>query len=231
MSERLNCIIVDDDPISIKITEQLVEQTGALDLVGKYDSALKAFDVIRNGGIDVIFLDIEMPEMSGIQLLDSLDTKPQVVLVTSKEEYALNAFDLEVTDYLLKPISAPRFLKALNKIRNKHKDLPADTEKDSIFIKVDSNLVNFPFKKIHYIEAFGDYIKIHTPEKVYTVYSTMKSIESRLPTSEFMRIHRSYLIRLDSIEHIGLSEVVILNKNIPVSNTYKQNLMNRINTL
>jgi len=234
MTKNLNCIIVDDDGMSLKILQTLVERTEFLDLKGAFSSSVEAAHAIRRMKIDLIFLDIEMPDMTGLEFIKALDQKPQIIIVSSKDKYARDAFDYDVVDYLLKPIdNYPRFLKAVFKAKD---NIDTNTQlgkggNDNIFIKVDSLYVNFSLSDILWVEAYGDYVKIHTNQKTHTVYSTLKSIEGKLPSEDFVRIHRSYIVRMDKIKNIDLSNLQIEDHILPISNSYKPELMERIRTL
>ncbi len=226
----LNCIIVDDDLMSLKLIESLVGKTDSLKLFGSYDNAIDAEKVIRSNKIDLIFLDIEMPEMTGLELLGTLEKTPQIIIVSSKEKYALDSYNYDVTDYLIKPIeSYARFLRAVLKAQKK--TCKEREEGDTIFIKVDSMLLNFNLTEIHWVEAYGDYVKIHTKEKMFVVYSTLKTMVKKLPSVDFVRVHRSFIVRLDKIKNIDQNTVLIDEKVIPISNSYKSAFYEKINTL
>lgn len=229
----VNCIVIDDDLVSIEVVSELIKRTDYLNLIDTFTNPVSASALLSSGQVDLIFLDVEMPEMSGLDLIKSLDKKPQIILVSSKEQYALDAFELQVTDYLLKPLTNyPRFLKAVMKAKEVIDRVEAErSDSKGIFLKVDSLLVNFNLSDINFIEAYGDYVKVHTDSKVYTIYATLKGVESKLPKTEFIRIHRSYIVRIDKIQNIDNSNIQVLNEVIPVSNTYKPQLMERINTL
>jgi len=233
MSRKFSCIVIDDDPMSLKIMELLIQKTDFLELKGLYNSSLEGASALAEEQVDIIFLDIEMPEMSGLELLKSFDIHPEIILISSNESYALEAFEYEVTDYLLKPIDDyARFLKAVIKARkrmeDKAKTMIESENQDNVFIKVDSLLVNFNLKEVLWVEAYGDYVKIFTDEKYYVVYSTMKSILEKLPEKDFIRVHRSYIIRLDKVKNIDLTNLQIEKKIIPISNSYKSTLMERV---
>ena len=238
MKEKLDCIIVDDDEMSLAILESLINKTGFLNLKEKFTSAIDAANYLRNKVIDVVYLDVEMPEMTGLELLSTLERKPQVILTTSNSKYALDAFDYDVTDYLLKPIeNYARFLKASNKAKdNSMKGIGILPNQNAalerfMFVKVDSLLVKIDYDTLLWVEAYGDYVKIYTEQKMYLVYTTLRAVEQELPITEFMRVHRSYIIRLDKIENIDQGNLQIRDKIIPISNTYKPKLMERIHTL
>ncbi|MEO1052499.1 MAG: LytTR family DNA-binding domain-containing protein [Bacteroidota bacterium] len=235
MAGNIKCIIVDDDEMSIKILEALVRKTDVLDLQGSFTNSIEAASKLRDQEVDLIFLDMEMPNMSGLDLIKTLDRKPQIIIISSREKYAIDAFAYDVTDYLLKPLmDYSRFLKAVLKVKdNLTKEAATkDNSNSSVFIKVDSVLVNFDLTSILWVEAYGDYIKICTEDgKNHVVYSTLKNIEDKLPADDFIRIHRSYIVRLDKIKNIDLTNLQVKDKILPISNTYKNNLLKRIKTL
>jgi DNA-binding LytR/AlgR family response regulator len=230
MYKTLKCVVIDDDQVSLKVVEALIKQTDFLSLQKSFSDAVSALSYLSKEPTDLLFCDIEMPKMSGLELVKSLVNSPQVILIGSKEKYALESYDYEVVDYLLKPIdSYARFLQAANKAKAKYEE--SNDNQKNIFIKVDSLLINFDYSDILWVEAYGDYVKIKTEEKVHTVYSTLKAIEDKLPRNEFVRVHRSYIVRIDKIKNIDLHNLQISNKIIPISNSYKANLMESINRL
>ncbi len=231
----IRCMIVDDEEMSRQILLKFVEQTEFLECVGSYSNAIEASNILRKDPVDVIFLDVEMPEMSGLDLIKTLVSRPQIILTTSKEKYAVEAFEQEVTDYIVKPINYARFVKAATKVKDKLDSEGANTiteENDnSLFIKVDSRYVKLDKHEINYIEALRDYVVINTDKKKYTVFSTMKGIEKNLPSKEFARVHRSFIIRIDKILDIEDNNLVINNKIIPIGPSYKSELMKRLNII
>lgn len=225
----MRCLVVDDDELSRAVIEHFIAQHGALTLVASCESAIEAANVIRQEAIDLIFLDIEMPGMSGIELIRSMEQRPQVVLVTAKEDYAIEAFDIDVTDYLLKPVTYARFLKAVQRSQRQARQVPeTKPEDDYVFIKADSRLVKLHLKSIQWIGAQGDYMMIHTQDQAYLVHGTMKSMEKKLPSSAFARVHRSYIVRIDQIEDIEDTTIVINRKVIPIGGSYKTALLKRL---
>lgn len=229
----MNCIVVDDDEFSLKATVHCVERTDFLTLSGVFTNPVEAIMFIReNKDIDLIFLDIEMPEMTGLDFIRTLTDIPQIILVTGNKEYAVEAFDYDITDFLLKPVDYARFLKAALKakeIKDGVKISQRNTE--DLFIKRDSQLVRINSREIIWIEAMADYVTIHTTSAKYTILSTMKSIESRLPADDFARIHRSFIIRLDRIKVIDDTIVFVEDKSFPISRTHRENLFNKLNLL
>ncbi|MCS6904778.1 MAG: LytTR family DNA-binding domain-containing protein [Bacteroidia bacterium] len=230
-NSQIRCIIIDDDEISRTIIEKYIEKTEILELVGSYESAEEGLAPILNHEADLIFLDIEMPQMTGIELIKSLIVKPYIVLITAQKEYALEAFDLDVTDYLLKPFDYPRFLKAVGKVKELI-DIEAQAKnKSDIFVKHQSRYIKIPTHELLWIEAIGDYVELHTAHKKYIVHTTMKAIEKKLPANEFLRVHRSYIVRLDAISEIEDNTLVIEKKLIPIGKSYRNQLMKNLNLL
>lgn len=226
----MNCLIVDDEEMSRDVIRKCAERTDFLNVVGVCESAIEAKKIVEKTPVDVIFLDIEMPEMSGMDLLRNFPEIPQVVFISSKSEYAAEAFDYDVTDYIVKPVDYARFLKAAEKSREISENIQKQGA-DHVFIKKDSRLVRVDFKDIHWVEALADYVNIYTPSERHTVLSTMKSIEAKLPSNEFMRIHRSYIVRLDQIKEIEDNTVVLNDKAIPISRSKKEEFISKMNTL
>lgn len=230
MKEKLNCIVVDDDVMSLKIIDALIKKTEFLHVKGLYENPVHAMEALQKLGIDLIFLDVEMPDINGLELISTLKDPPQIILISYNRTYALDAFQYDVTDYLLKPISYDRFLKAARKaLTNIYKSQPQENaEVHNIFVKIDSLLVNFDVNDIYWLEAFGDYVKIRSGKEIHTVYTTMKALEEKLPHQEFVRIHRSYIVRIDKIKNISATNLQVLNRIFPIGNSYKKELMDRI---
>ncbi len=231
----MNCIIIDDDLMSRKIVEEYVERTDQLHLISSFENAVDAINAFNpEQDIDLIFLDIEMPEMSGIDFLETLQNPPQIIIISSKDKYALDAFNYDVTDYLLKPITYSRFFKAINKanVRFKNKVDPRDNE---IFIKKNSALVRLKYEDILWVEALENYVIFNTFNDRYTIHFTMKAIEQKLPSNRFSRVHRSYIVNTSSINVIEDNSVIIKTKegpkSIPIGKSYKDKLMGDINLM
>lgn len=230
----MKCLVVDDDALSREIVEDLVKANPSLELVGSCDSAMQAFNYLQENEVDIIFLDVEMPEMSGIELIKNIDVLPQVVLITSHTEYALESYEYNVTDFIAKPIQPARFLKAIEKVKKNmqtEETFGTSSNSDTIFIKTDSRLVQIDRSNILFIEALGNYVNVYTNGGRYTILSTMKEIETKLTAPDFTRVHRSYIVRLDKIEVIEDNYIVINEKQINIGKVYKESLHKQLNLL
>lgn len=232
----MNCIIIDDDVISRRVVEEFVNRTDFLELKYSFENAVEAIkksDIFKDE-IDLIFLDIEMPEMDGIDFLNTLSNLPQVIIISSKEKYAINAFDYDVTDYLLKPINYSRFFKAVTKAR-KIDESKSKKKVNEIYVKKSSALVRLKFEDILYVEALENYVIIAVFNEKFTIHFTMKSIENQLPVDVFKRVHRSFIININKIERIEDNSVIIKSnegtKSIPIGKAYKEKFMSEINLM
>lgn len=233
----MNCIIIDDDEMSRRVVEEYINRTDFLDLTYSFSGAIEAINYLKQGeDVHVIFLDIEMPEMSGIEFMNTLTHTPQVIIISSKEKYALQAFEYSVTDYLLKPITYARFFKAASKsyeVFNKGRSL-TDGDKE-IFIKKNSSLVRIKYNDILWVEALENYVVINTLTEKFTIHFTMKSIENQLPLSKFKRVHRSFIVNVSRIASIEDNSVVIKmnegRKIIPIGKSYREKLLREINLM
>ena len=230
---QMNCIIVDDDRASRMVVAKCIERTDSLELVGEYDNAIEAINAIKKEKIDLIFLDIEMPEMSGMEFIESVKDLPQVIFITSKTDYAADAFNYNVTDYIVKPINYARFTKAIEKAESIVDSIQVPTEKGSthLFVKTGTTYVRLDLDNIVWIEALGDYVNIYTNDSRHTILSTMKTLEAKLPPNQFVRIHRSYIVSLSKINEIEDNTASLGDKVLPVSRHYKENLMQRLELL
>lgn len=228
----MTCIIVDDDVVSTAMLEGFIKQTGLLNIVGQFQSAPEAVQFLLHSPVDLIFLDVEMPGMSGLELLQGLKNRPEVIMISGHLQYAVNAFDHSVADFILKPFNNfPRFLFAVQKVVERKKKLMADTSQETIYVRVDSVLVKVEMKDICWIEAFGDYMKFQTIGKLLTVHGTLKSLSSRLPSRYFVRVHRSFIINLLFLSNIDSTNVEVKGRIIPVSETYREALLAHLNII
>lgn len=235
----MNCIIVDDDNFSVRIIEEFVNQTEGLALLATFTNAIDSVNWLNNSEkepVHLIFLDIEMPEMSGIEFLRALNVIPQVIIYSSQEKYALESYEYDVTDYLLKPVTYARFIKAVNRARERfeRKENPVK-QSTEIFIKNNSSLVRVKYDDILWIEALENYVVVNTFKEKYTIHFTMKSISDKMPSERFMRIHRSYIVNFSKISAIEDNSVIIRtesgNRVIPIGKSYKDKLLNDINLI
>jgi len=223
---KIKCIIIDDEPLAIKIIENYLVEFQNFELVATFNSPIPSIETLKKEDIDVIFLDINMSKMNGLEFVKTLEIKPNIVITTAYREYAVESYDLDVLDYLVKPIPFNRFLKAINKItqqvyleRGEKKE--EDSSLDShIFLKVDKKLVKINFNDILYIESLKDYIKIFTSIGDYLVHSSLTGITEELPKNNFIRIHRSYTIAIDKVISIEGNLVEIESKRIPIGRKY-----------
>ena len=228
--ERMKCVVVDDENMGRKLLEENVNQIPFLELVASCKNAFEAMEVLQMQDVDLIFLDIQMPGMTGLQFLESLTTKPMVIFVTAYQQYALDGFNLDVIDYVLKPISFERFLKASHKALDYYKSKqllhkPAEAPKlEFIFIHADYSLMKIMLEDILYIEGLKDYIKIHLRTQKFPVVCrmTMKAIEEKLPSSDFVRVHKSFIVSLRKMESIRSQKIKIGENHIPISESYSE---------
>ena len=223
----LKCAIVDDSTLQRLSILRLIENHPSLDLVAEYNNAIEAKIGIATTEIDLVFLDIEMPILSGFDLLDDLTLKPQIIFVTGKTKYAFKAFDYDAVDYLRKPISKDRFLNAVHKAVNNYKLKNDDGFDDEDFIFVKSNLKKRKvfLNELKYIEALGDYVKLVTQNDSLVVLSTMKAFEALLPEDRFLRIHKSYIVNLDKVERYNSKVIELENQQLPLSRNRKTQLV------
>lgn len=234
----MNCILVDDDEMSRKLVEDYASRVEFIKLTRSFSNPIEALSFIQNQSEEVhlVFLDIEMPEMTGLELLDTSAVKPQVVIISSKEKYALKAFDYSVTDYLLKPITFPRFFKAVSRAYERYNQLrsPFDDDRE-IFIKKNNSLVRVRYGDILWIEAMENYVIVVTNHERFTIHLTMKSIENQLPSIRFKRVHRSFIVNVGKIDTIEDNVISIRSndgrKTIPIGKSYRESLINELNLI
>jgi len=228
---KLSCVVVDDSTIHRITVAKLVNEHPELNLVGDFSNAQEARNCIMTKPVDLLFLDIEMPVQTGFDLLDGLRTRPQIIFVSSKSDYALKAFDYAAVDYLQKPVNKERFNKAVQKAIEMHTMKKDGAEEEGEFIFVKSNLKNFKvyITKIKWIEAFGDYVKINTEDDTHLVLSTMKAFENELPPDKFLRVHKSFIINIDKVQRFNSKFAEIGKTQIPLSRNKKEDLANALN--
>ncbi|MCD4792937.1 MAG: LytTR family DNA-binding domain-containing protein [Bacteroidales bacterium] len=223
---KLKCLIIDDEPLAHEVLEGYIAKVNQLEIAGHCYSAVEAVNFINQTKVDVLFLDINMPELSGIEMLETLSYSPKVILTTAYSEFALEGFEQGVVDYLMKPIRFSRFLKAVNRIitlpkGNADKDIVSN-KVNFIEVKDGSLKTKIRYDDIQYIQAYGNYLKVFTKEKMYMISDTMKKYETILPNAVFIRIHKSYLINKNKIEKMLRNKIIINSKELPVGNSYKR---------
>lgn len=231
----INCVIVDDEPVARKVIESFVEKIPNLTLVKSCKNAMEAFEILNTQHIDLFFLDINMPDVSGLSLAKTINKKSKIIFTTAYREYAVDGFNLQAVDYLLKPIALDRFLQAVNKFFETKIIIQKDVEENLIknnfiFVRSERKMVKVVFNEILYIESLSDYIKIYTKKnKVLVTRETISNLEVKLPSHQFLRIHRSYIINLNKTDSYT-NELVEIDKNaIPISRTYKENVLKKLN--
>ena len=228
----LRCIAIDDEELALELLEDNISKVDYLHLIGKFNNPLKAIQVLQEQSVDLVFLDIQMPGISGLQLIKSIPNKPMFILVTAYEKFALEGYDLNVVDYLVKPVSLDRFIKACNKALELHslkkqvKETPDQTLPDHFFVNVDYSLLKILRSDIMYIEGLKDYVKIHlkSTSKPVVPRITMKGLEELLPASQFIRIHKSFIVSVNSITAVRKNSVYLDKLQLPVSENYRDSL-------
>ena len=227
---KMRCIIVDDEPVARKILEEFVEQVPFLECIGQFGNALKAEDFLKSNKADIIFLDIEMPKMSGLQYLQQATVRPLVILTTAFPEYALEGYEWDIIDYLLKPIAFKRFEKAVQKAREyaQLKDTNTLSSPPYLFIRSDKRIEKVELQDILYIESAGNYVFLHTETKKIMAYLTLKSIEAQLPRADFIKVHQSFLVCFSKIDAIEGNTIKIKGKTVPISRNYRDTVMDLV---
>jgi two-component system LytT family response regulator len=229
---EMYCIAVDDEPLALEIIVDYISKVPFLKLLRTFDNAIDSIEFIRNNRVDLMFLDVQMEELTGIQLMHALKKRPQVIITTAHDSYAIEGFELDAADYLLKPISFERFVKSVDKVYNKIKQGSGESNgsitisnplESFIFIKTENRLQKVAFSDILYIEGQGDYLKVVTTSAKIMTLQNFKKFESTLPSDNFIRVHKSYLVAINKIESISKNRIKIGNILIPVSDSYKNN--------
>ena len=231
----LNCIIIDDEPLAIDLIEDYINNIPFLNLIDKFQNPIEAINSINPEKVDLIFLDIEMPGISGIDFMESLEFNPMVIFISAYQQYAIEGFNLNVIDYLLKPVEFSRFLKASNKAKNQQeiKNSEASKNKSFLFVNSEYSIVKVFLSDIVYIEGLKDYVKIHTANssKALITKISLKKIEESLNSNQFIRIHKSYIVSLDKIQHIRNNKIHMTKAQLPLSLTYKDDFLNKISAI
>lgn len=233
MSDKIRCLIVDDEPVALDILENHLSKIGHIKILGRCRNATEAFNMINANETDLIFLDINMPGISGISFAKSINRNIKIIFTTAYREYAIEGFDLHAVDYLLKPISFDRLLDAVNNFQLNYSntvqtEFIKESSADFIFVKIDRKMHKIDFDKIVWIESLSDYLKIETTGETKVTRDTISGLEAKLPESEFIRIHRSFIVAINKIESYSNEEVIIQKKSLPISRTYKEEVLKRL---
>ena len=229
---NVNCIIIDDEPLARKGLKEYIADVDFLNLVGEFDNPLKAAEMIGRGEAQLLFLDIQMPKITGIEFFKALQHPPPVIFTTAYPQYALEGFEVNALDYLVKPVSFDRFFKAVLKAKEFYEIRDTNNKEanatEYFFIKADNKLVKILFDEVLYVEALQNYVTIHTTAKKYMTYLTFKSVESYLPADKFLKVHKSYIVAASKIDTIEGNDIRIGQQHIPISRNQKDEVMDKL---
>jgi DNA-binding LytR/AlgR family response regulator len=223
----IDCIIVEDEPLAMERTKNFIAKIPELHLKASFENAIDAMSYLGENEIDLIFLDIKMDEISGIQFLESVKVNAEVVITTAYDEYALKGYDLNVTDYLLKPFTLDRFIQSIEKVKHKISDKTA-SDLEFVFIKTENRLEKINIDEVLYVEGMGDYRRIHCSDKKIMTLQTYSELEELFPKTKIVRVHKSYMVALDKIDSIERSRIRIQDEIIPISDTYRESFFSLI---
>ncbi|MBN1187373.1 MAG: response regulator transcription factor [Bacteroidales bacterium] len=218
---KINCIVIEDEPLALKKIMEFIEQVDYLNLLKGFDNAVDAIGYLKENIVDLIFLDIRMKKLSGIQFLKSLQNKPNVIITSAYDAYALKGYELNVADYLLKPFTFERFLISVDKVYNQLKEVKSDIRNDYIFVKTEYRIEKVMLKDILYIQGMRDYLQIHTSDRKIMTLQTFRNLLEVLPSNDFQRVHNSYIVAISKIENIERNRIRIGKELIPISDSYK----------
>lgn len=227
----LSCAIVEDLQVAADYLIRCCEKSGSVEVKGHFPNVEEALQFLNNNSVDLLFLDVEMPGATGFELLDRLAYSPKIILTTSKTEYAYNAFEYNVSDFLKKPFTYQRFLESLQKISGPEENNVSSTATDHIYIKCEGKLVRLNNDSILYIESMGDYVKFVTTDKKYVTHNTIKNLEEKVNKADFMKVHRSYIINVNKIDDIRENNLYIKGNEIPISKAHKSEVLSRLNII
>lgn len=230
---KIKCVLIDDEPLAIKVLQNYFKNFTDFEVIGTFNNSLEALDFINSTSVDAVFLDINMPMMTGFELISLIENKTKVIITTAFREFAAESYDLDVLDYLVKPIPLPRFIKCINKITTEYNlknNIKVETTKgDShIFIKVDKKMMKINIEEILFIEGMKEYIKVVTPDKTYITHKSLTSLSEELPADRFLRIHKSYVIALNKVKSIEGNRIQIQSYTIPIGRNYSKDVKNKI---
>lgn len=230
---KIKCVLIDDEPLAIKVLQNYFNNFADFEITATFNNALEALEFINNNTVDAVFLDINMPMMTGFELIRLIEYKTKIIITTAFREFAAESYDLDVLDYLLKPIPLPRFIKCIHKIeadfnlKNNIKIEPHKIE-PHIFIKVDKKMVKITIDEILFIEGMKEYIKVVTSDKTYITHKSLTSLSEELPADRFMRIHKSYTIAIDKVKSIEGNRIQILSYTLPIGRNYSKDVKSKI---
>jgi two-component system LytT family response regulator len=230
---KIKCVLIDDEPLAIKVLQNYFSNFTDFEVIGTFNNSLEALDFINSTPVDAVFLDINMPMMTGFELISLIENKTKVIITTAFREFAAESYDLDVLDYLVKPIPLPRFIKCINKITTEYNlknNIKVETTKgDShIFIKVDKKMMKINIEEILFVEGMKEYIKVVTPDKTYITHKSLTSLSEELPADRFLRIHKSYVIALNKVKSIEGNRIQIQSYTIPIGRNYSKEVKNKI---
>ncbi|MFH7018754.1 LytR/AlgR family response regulator transcription factor [Flavobacterium sp.] len=230
---KIKCVLIDDEPLAIKVLQNYFTNFTDFEVIGTFNNSLEALDFINSTPVDAVFLDINMPMMTGFELISLIENKTKVIITTAFREFAAESYDLDVLDYLVKPIPLPRFIKCINKITTeynlKNNIKVENTKGDShIFIKVDKKMMKINIEEILFVEGMKEYIKVVTPDKTYITHKSLTSLSEELPADRFLRIHKSYVIALNKVKSIEGNRIQIQSYTIPIGRNYSKEVKNKI---
>jgi DNA-binding LytR/AlgR family response regulator len=229
---NITCIIIDDEPLARKGLKEYVTDVDFLNLIDEFDNPLKAAELISRGEVQLLFLDIQMPKITGLDFFKTLQNAPPVIFTTAYPQYALEGFEVNALDYLVKPVSFDRFFKAVLKAKEFYEVRDTNRKEtessDYFFIKADNKLVKILFDEVLYVEALQNYVTIHTAARKYMTYLTFKSVEDYLPTDKFLKVHKSYIVAASKIDSIEGNDIRIGQQHIPISRNQKDEVMDKL---
>jgi DNA-binding LytR/AlgR family response regulator len=230
---KTRCLIIDDEPLAIKLIKTHLSKLDSFEVAGECSNALKAVEFLKREHIDLMFLDINMPEITGLDFLKSLPDPPYVIITTAYREYAIEGYDLDVIDFLLKPISFERFLKAINRYCNRtnpfHKNSKGQAnaaENEHVFIQDGKNIYKILYADLLYLEGFGEYVKVVTVSKTHLVRDSLSDFEQKLPADHFLRIHKSYIVNLEKITGYSSVHIMMKNNELPIGRIFREKVVN-----
>ncbi|QOG04641.1 LytTR family DNA-binding domain-containing protein [Flavobacterium sp. MDT1-60] len=230
---KIKCVLVDDEPLAIKVLQNYFNNFTDFEVIGTFNNSLEALDFINSTTVDAVFLDINMPMMTGFELISLIENKTKVIITTAFREFAAESYDLDVLDYLVKPIPLPRFIKCINKITTEYNlknniKVEATKGDSHIFIKVDKKMMKINIEEILFVEGMKEYIKVVTPDKTYITHKSLTSLSEELPADRFLRIHKSYVIALNKVKSIEGNRIQIQSYTIPIGRNYSKDVKTKI---